>query len=309
MYSGQIGVYETTNNYFRLSDVTFVDNNTPNPITYVKPGGTYNIRLKVKRNGQYSCWGFYNLDPTTLNIPQAGTPYFYIKAVDSPRILNSNKPSVPCGGTFPDRDLTQIEAKNSVQIPTLNNFTYFTPYNYRWRVTREDDGLVTEFNSPTNLILFKTLVTYNPLGIGLDTPEGWQFIKPNKTYKFEIGALYPDGTKHFSQYGICYFKTANFPLRPANTTNTTEKEDNVTKVFEAQAYPNPSANSFMINIQSSSKEKITIAVYNNVGLLIDTKVVASDFPTQEIGANYNKGFYTVIVSQGDTVKKLKLIKQ
>jgi hypothetical protein len=50
-------------------------------------------------------------------------------------------------------------------------------------------------------------------------------------------------------------------------------------------------------------------VYNSFGQLIENKTLAIDFPSQDIGANYNKGFYTVIVSQGDNVEKIKLVKQ
>ena len=70
------------------------------------------------------------------------------------------------------------------------------------------------------------------------------------------------------------------------------------------AYPNPSNEGFRIN--SSNKKPFGVQVYDMLGRSIEQRQLKSD---SQIGANYARGIYNVIVTQDAQVKTLRLIKQ
>jgi hypothetical protein len=79
--------------------------------------------------------------------------------------------------------------------------------------------------------------------------------------------------------------------------------------FKAVAYPNPFATNFKLDVSTSSSEVINVVVYDMVGkMLSNQEVNASDINTLEIGNNYPSGMYNVIVSQGNDVKSIRMIK-
>jgi Secretion system C-terminal sorting domain len=280
----QYAEIETNNDYFRLCDVTFTD---PFTNTIIYPVGSCRLAIKTMRNGVWQKWG---------NV--SGIPINVYKGYKAPQIYNSNNPSVPCGGTFATRSNGQIAA-------TFN----LSPYGHHWRITRPGANGVVEFDKYTSYFAFHRVDnpgTANDLNLDI-FPAG--FILPNTTYTFELAAHYPDGTN--SQYfANCTFTTTNYALRIASTGGDLAFARELGQdIFAAQAYPNPSTSNFTINVQSLGNEKINMVVYNSFGQLIENKTLAIDFPSQDIGANYNKGFYTVIVSQGDNVEKIKLVKQ
>ena len=80
--------------------------------------------------------------------------------------------------------------------------------------------------------------------------------------------------------------------------------------FKATAYPNPYAEAFKLDVKTSSEATIVMHVYDMLGKLIETKEVQpSDVNTLEVGASYPSGVYNVIVSQGDSLQTLRVIKR
>jgi hypothetical protein len=80
--------------------------------------------------------------------------------------------------------------------------------------------------------------------------------------------------------------------------------------FGAVAYPNPFANNFMINVTTSTKENINIKVYDMVGRLIEQRNVnTNELETTTIGDRYPSGVYNVVVTQGEDVKTLRVVKR
>ena len=81
-------------------------------------------------------------------------------------------------------------------------------------------------------------------------------------------------------------------------------------MFDATAYPNPFASNFKLDIKTSNEATIQVKVYDLLGKLIENQILE---PTQveglEVGANYPSGVYNVIVSQGEDVKTLRVIKR
>jgi hypothetical protein len=92
---------------------------------------------------------------------------------------------------------------------------------------------------------------------------------------------------------------------------TTVREEAVTTIeFKATAYPNPFAENFKLDIKTSSEEALQIKVYDMLGKLIDNQILqTTEVEGFEVGANFPSGVYNVIVSQGDTVKTLRVIKR
>ncbi len=88
------------------------------------------------------------------------------------------------------------------------------------------------------------------------------------------------------------------------------KADANAVAFQATAYPNPFAENFMLDVKTSSEEYIQVRVYDMLGKLIeDKKVDVSSITNLEVGTRYPSGVYNVIVSQGDSVKTLRVIKR
>ena len=88
------------------------------------------------------------------------------------------------------------------------------------------------------------------------------------------------------------------------------KADANAVAFQAIAYPNPFAENFMLDVKTSSEEYIQVRVYDMLGKLIeDKKVDVASITNLEVGTRYPSGVYNVIVSQGDVVKTLRVIKR
>jgi len=78
--------------------------------------------------------------------------------------------------------------------------------------------------------------------------------------------------------------------------------------FQAIASPNPFATTFGLNLSTTSEENVQVRVYDMLGKLVeDRKAQASDII--ELGDNYPSGVYNVIVSQGENMKTLRVIKR
>ena len=87
-------------------------------------------------------------------------------------------------------------------------------------------------------------------------------------------------------------------------------QDINTNVFEVKAFPNPFARHFSLDIQSSSDDLVQVKVYDMIGRELEVqKATVSELSTKEIGTNYPSGVYNVIVSQGDKVRSVRMIKR
>ena len=93
----------------------------------------------------------------------------------------------------------------------------------------------------------------------------------------------------------------------AKTCTATSK---VLTPFAVKAYPNPYDSSFQFDFTTTSESLIQIRVYDMIGKLIETRQFStSEMNNQEVGDNYPSGVYNVIVTQGEEVKTLRVIKR
>ena len=80
--------------------------------------------------------------------------------------------------------------------------------------------------------------------------------------------------------------------------------------FEVKAYPNPYTSAFQLDFTTSSENRVEIKVYDMIGKLIETRQFSTaEMNNQEVGNNYPSGIYNVIVTQGENMKTLRVIKR
>ena len=77
--------------------------------------------------------------------------------------------------------------------------------------------------------------------------------------------------------------------------------------FAVSVYPNPTANHFTLQVNASTKRKITLQVTDVNGSIIETKSVAEN-STIRLGERYIPGVYLVRIDNGRDHKELKLVK-
>jgi hypothetical protein len=112
------------------------------------------------------------------------------------------------------------------------------------------------------------------------------------------GALISDGT------GRITILDGNGAL----SRNATKENVDVTGMF-IQAFPNPSGESFRLNIQSGNRAAVQLRIMDIAGKVIE---VMNNIPVNrsiQVGSNYRPGLYIVEMIQGNERKQLKLIKQ
>ena len=91
---------------------------------------------------------------------------------------------------------------------------------------------------------------------------------------------------------------------------TTVRAEETPLEFKAIAYPNPFAENFKLEVKTSSEEVLQVKIYDMLGKFIDNRILqTTEIEGFEIGANYPTGVYNVIVSQGENVKILRVIKR
>ena len=89
------------------------------------------------------------------------------------------------------------------------------------------------------------------------------------------------------------------PVRIAPEATTAEK-------FSAVASPNPAPEGKGFQVTSSNGKSFGVQVYDMLGRSIEQRQMSSE---AQIGSNYAKGIYNVIVNQGTQVKTLRVIKK
>jgi hypothetical protein len=125
-----------------------------------------------------------------------------------------------------------------------------------------------------------------------------------------IGANY-FRAKFTNSCGASVFGTA-FTVHYKECASTKGIETAVTGTtpFSVVSYPNPFTNNFNINVTSTSSENVEMRVYDMIGKLIETRQFSTtEMDNQEVGSSYPAGVYNVIVTQGEEMKTLRVIKK
>lgn len=74
-------------------------------------------------------------------------------------------------------------------------------------------------------------------------------------------------------------------------------------------FPNPFTQTFTLDFTTESNEAVSIVVYDMTGKLVDNRTVSVDeLPAVNIGENFATGIYNLILTQGETIKTVRIVK-
>jgi len=87
-----------------------------------------------------------------------------------------------------------------------------------------------------------------------------------------------------------------------------EKHDKADKRLSIKVRPNPSADQFILLVQSKTEQPLRISVADNNGRIVETRNNVTPNSTIMIGSEYPTGIYYVVVMQGNVRQTIKLVK-
>lgn len=225
---------------------------------------------------------------TDFSSPEFNTTYSVEVA-----IKNTNGSYLPYGSlctvTTPSFPTTQLQdTQCDVVITTMSTTIYADSYSgastYRFKFV--NGAFTYTFDRPNR-------------SFNMNTVPG---LVSGATYSVQV-ALEINGV--FGPYGkVCTITTPSFVAKYENV------EMNDSKGWNIVAYPNPFENNLKLEIISNEKEMISLKIYDMLGNIIENRVVeTAEIQQLEIGSNYPSGIYNVIISQGDWVKNVRIIKR
>lgn len=128
---------------------------------------------------------------------------------------------------------------------------------------------------------------------------------PGTTYSVEVAVRNTDGL--YLPYGAaCNITTAGGLSKFASVEFKREKAE---VLFEAKAFPNPFNTGFSVGFTTDSEEKIDVKVFDLLGRQLESRTITIDEQLNDLGVEYPSGIYTVVISQGDSITSLKVIKR
>ena len=79
-------------------------------------------------------------------------------------------------------------------------------------------------------------------------------------------------------------------------------------IFRVKVIPNPTDNYFTLDVESGSKEKIVVIVYDELGRIVK-RIENSEGQFIRFGEDLKVGSYMATVRQGKNIRTVKLVKQ
>ena len=118
-------------------------------------------------------------------------------------------------------------------------------------------------------------------------------------YTIRVDVLY--ASSYVQGTVLCTITTS-----PTATRQTSAALD----IYEVNAYPNPYAETFKLNVNTSSEDQVGVRVYDMLGREVEARQASVAAITNlEIGSQYPSGVYNIIVTQGDNVKTVRVVKR
>ncbi len=121
----------------------------------------------------------------------------------------------------------------------------------------------------------------------------------NTVYTIRVDVLY--ASSYVQGTVLCTITT---------TPGATRQASSALDIYEVKAYPNPYADTFKLDVNTSSENQVGVRVYDMLGREVEARQASvSNITNLEIGSQYPSGVYNIIVTQGDNVKTLRVIKR
>lgn len=211
----------------------------------------------------------YSVEVAVKNTDGAYLPYGFVCNVTTPSFPTTSLQNSQCDYTAASMSETFFAISNS------------SATNYRFKFVNSSIEYSYTFDRPIRSFV-------------LNSVPG---LLPATTYSVQV-SIQINGV--FGPYG----KVCSLTTPAAARTNQTLND------FKVIAYPNPFNTGFAINVTSDSLTDIEVKVYDMIGKLIENRIIeSSSIDNLMIGERYPSGIYNVIVTQGDEVKTLRVIKR
>ncbi len=205
-----------------------------------------------------------------------------------------------CTITTPSIPTTQVIASQcNTVVASASTLVYADlvtgATNYRFRLSASPSFTRVWTNPASGAIgRFFTLNDFSPTG-----------LTAGSLYNIEV-CVSMDGGITYGAYGPSCTISTSGAFRPSEI----ERETSTTDEFSAVVYPNPTIDSFLLEIISESTEPIEIKVYDMIGRQIENRTISFDeVSSTYIGTNYPTGVYNIIITQGVHLKMVKVIKR
>lgn len=219
----------------------------------------------------------------------------------------------------------------NVQVALRNTDGSYLPYGPTCSVTTPifpttsiqdiqcDNGFGAPYAVPSNSTTiyansYPGAIAYVFKLVGPGAPSGVEVVKVLRAFKISDFAgmgIVPGATYNVSVRMIFNYSDLAGPYGKVCTliAPAIARED-ITKVFNVLAHPNPFSESFSIDIVTSAPENVTVKIYDMTGRTLEVQTIPLvKINTLKIGERYPSGVYSVIVSQGDNIRTLRLIKR
>jgi autotransporter-associated beta strand protein len=333
-----VGTYDATSNVFNLMQVSGVTSST-----------TYSVRVAAIYNGTAQAYGSScNVTTPTLGVAKLLSSVCGATLTSLYAPLSCNAVTLATGYEFEVSDgvttRTYDATSNQFNLMQLSGGAEYST-TYTVRVAPIISGVVQAFGASCNvttLAIPTTMVVASRCGAtltslyapiyanGVTLATGYAFKVVDNATGLQVGSTYSSasnvfnlkqvsGTDKGKSYSISVavqYKGVYQGFGTPCTVNTAGNaivrmsDETLASVFNVKAYPNPFATSFNLAIESNSDEVIGVQVYDMIGRELEArKATVSELSTQELGNNYPSGVYNIIVSQGDQVKTLRMIKR
>ena len=332
-----VGTYDASSNVFNLMQVG------------VTSSTTYSVRVAVIYNGTAQGYGSTcTVTTPTLGVAKLLPALCGSTLTSLYAPLSCNAVTLATGYEFEVSDgvttRTYDATSNQFNLMQLSGGAEYST-TYTVRVAPIISGVVQAFGASctvTTLAIPTTTVVASRCGTTLTSlyapiyanavklATGYAFKVIDNATGLQVGSTYSSssnvfnlkqvsGTDKGKSYSISVAVQYNGLYQGFGTPCTVNtaanaavrmSDETLASVFTVKAYPNPFANSFNLAIESESDEVISVQVYDMIGRELEArKATVSELSTQELGNNYPSGVYNIIVSQGDQVKTLRMIKR
>jgi|GEM_PF-6995658 len=194
---------------------------------------------------------------------------------------------IPCSVTSPAVPLSNCGATASSLNTPIATTSLLGATQYRFEVTRQSDAATTTIDRSVNYFTFANVPAL--------------VYAPGAAYEVRVAVL---TAATWSPFGnMCLVTAPGSPARPAVEAATPGS------VWRVAVYPNPFSTDFDIDVTASATEKVQVKIYDMLGRLMESSTMGASDDAQRMGSNYPSGVYNVIVSQGELVKTLRVVKR
>ena len=217
----------------------------------------------------------------------------------------------------------------AIEVAVKTTSTTYSPYGATCTITTPDVlGLVAGscgVTLPSNSTIVYTtprdrVTTYRFQLINTNTNAVKIIDRTLHWFGFNVFAGYAPGTAY--EVRVAYQTTGDFSIFSEVCTVTSpgtargDQAETITGIpvaataFDVMSFPNPFTSNFGLDIKTLNEGNVGIKVYDMIGKLIEVREVQlSDIQNQSIGDKYPSGVYNMIVTQGENIKTLRVIKR